>query len=273
MDPARTKANEARQKLNDLQDEQRKLQAKLDGSYGEGDAFVALVDRCFEVKVGAHIWCLLTVLLAVQLDLAFLMLNFAMQASYCHFARCTAKYSAHLSVLQSMQCHSQVEKYTYEVCPFNRASQKEGGSATSLGTWSGFEEGETKLAFKNGATCWQGPSRSMTVRSGWARVVQRVFFKHRSGPWCLRCILADAFKQSLLHLLSWSSTLQVSLLCGQTERLAKVAEPSRCEYTAELQTPAACTPAAAEALRREVAARQRFLDGADEVEGDKRDEL
>lgn len=58
----------------------------------------------------------------------------------------------------------QVDKYTYEVCPFDKASQKEGGSATSLGSWSGFEAGETKLAFKNGATCWQGPSRSMTVR-------------------------------------------------------------------------------------------------------------
>lgn len=51
LDPARTKANEARQKLNDLEQEQRKLQAKLDGSYGEGDAFVALVDRCFDAKV------------------------------------------------------------------------------------------------------------------------------------------------------------------------------------------------------------------------------
>lgn len=75
---------------------------------------------------------------------------------------------------------------------------------------------------------------------------------------------------------SHRAALQVSLHCGQTERLAKVEEPSRCEYSAELQTPAACTPAAAEALRREVEARQRFLEGGDEVEGDpqaNRDEL
>jgi hypothetical protein len=58
---------------------------------------------------------------------------------------------------------------------------------------------------------------------------------------------------------------QVTLLCGQTERLAKVEEPSRCEYTAELETPAACTAAAAEALRLEVQARQRLLEGEDEA--------
>ena len=57
--------------------------------------------------------------------------------------------------------------------------------------------------------------------------------------------------------------LQVTLRCGATERLAKVAEPSRCEYTAELETPAACTPAAAEALRAELAARQRLMEGGE----------
>lgn len=57
----------------------------------------------------------------------------------------------------------------------------------------------------------------------------------------------------------------MSLVCGNKERLTKVAEPSRCEYTAELETPAACTAAAAEALRSEVQARQRFLNGEDEA--------
>jgi hypothetical protein len=32
----------------------------------------------------------------------------------------------------------------------------------------------------------------------------------------------------------------VSLQCGATEELDDVAEPSRCEYTAVLRTPAAC---------------------------------
>ncbi|KAL4859027.1 Glucosidase 2 subunit beta [Chlorella vulgaris] len=163
LTPARTKATEARRKLTDLEAEQTKLQDRLDGSYGQDDAYVALVGRCIDAKV---------------------------------------------------------EKYTYEVCPFEKASQKDGASSTSLGTWAGFEEGESKMAFKNGQGCWQGPSRTMTV----------------------------------------------SLVCGNKERLTKVAEPSRCEYTAELETPAACTAAAAEALRSEVQARQRFLNGEDEAE-------
>lgn len=49
---ARTKATEARQKLTDLEAEQTKLQDRLDGSYGQDDAYVALVGRCIEAKVG-----------------------------------------------------------------------------------------------------------------------------------------------------------------------------------------------------------------------------
>ena len=66
----------------------------------------------------------------------------------------------------------QVDKYTYEVCPYRSATQKEGHSSTSLGTWTGLEEGETALVFQNGQNCWQGPNRSMTVsgRAGeWAQ--------------------------------------------------------------------------------------------------------
>ena len=65
----------------------------------------------------------------------------------------------------------------------------------------------------------------------------------------------------------------MALRCGATERLAKVAEPSRCEYTAELETPAACTPATAEALRAELAARQRVMEGGEEAGATLRDEL
>lgn len=60
--------------------------------------------------------------------------------------------------------------------------------------------------------------------------------------------------------------LQVSLRCGQQEKLAKVEEPSRCEYTAELETPAACTSDALEALQAELAARERLLFGTGEEE-------
>ena len=72
----------------------------------------------------------------------------------------------------------QVEKYTYEVCPFSKANQKEGHSSTSLGSWQGLEgegEGALRMAFTNGQGCWQGPPRSMTVRAAWpaAAVVDR----------------------------------------------------------------------------------------------------
>lgn len=40
-------------------------------------------------------------------------------------------------------------------------------------------------------------------------------------------------------------------------------EPSRCEYTAELETPAVCTQQALDALQAELAARERLLVGDD----------
>jgi len=63
------------------------------------------------------------------------------------------------------QCVSVVVKqYTYEVCPYSSAAQKESGS-TSLGNWDGIEREDEKLAMKfvNGQTCWQGPARSLKV--------------------------------------------------------------------------------------------------------------
>ncbi|PRW59454.1 glucosidase 2 subunit beta [Chlorella sorokiniana] len=159
LDPVRSRENAARDKVRDLEKEQRDLTSKLEGSYGEQDVFVPLADQCFK---------------------------------------------------------AQVDKYTYEVCPFSKASQKEGHSSTSLGTWSGLEENGTRMAFKNGQGCWQGPARSITV----------------------------------------------TLLCGKREHLAHVAEPSRCEYTADLETPAACTPETATALQAELRKRQQLLGGA-----------
>jgi protein kinase C substrate 80K-H len=51
------------------------------------------------------------------------------------------------------------------------------------------------MLFTGGATCWNGPARSLTV----------------------------------------------TLLCGDTEALFKVEEPARCEYVAEMTTPAVCS--------------------------------
>lgn len=78
----------------------------------------------------------------------------------------------------------QVDKYTYEVCPFAKASQKEGHSSTSLGTWSGLEDNGTRMAFKNGAGCWQGPSRSITVGGFQVGIQAKVVPRY---SWLLHC--------------------------------------------------------------------------------------
>ncbi|KAK9822678.1 hypothetical protein WJX81_008213 [Elliptochloris bilobata] len=57
----------------------------------------------------------------------------------------------------------QVEKYTYEVCMYGEARQKEGAASTSLGSWRGFEDGHSALLFDGGQQCWNGPQRSMRV--------------------------------------------------------------------------------------------------------------
>eukprot|EP00943_MAST-04B_sp_MAST-4B-sp1_P009304 g9304.t1 len=53
--------------------------------------------------------------------------------------------------------------YNYRFCFYGSAKQ----DTNSLGSWEGFEvdetTGTTKAMFKNGATCWNGPSRSLHV--------------------------------------------------------------------------------------------------------------
>lgn len=46
----------------------------------------------------------------------------------------------------------------------------------------------------------------------------------------------------LIAQLNDACDLQVKLTCSTHEVLSKVEEPSRCEYTAELSTPAMCSP-------------------------------
>lgn len=53
------------------------------------------------------------------------------------------------------------DKYTYRICPYGDATQKEGSHSTTLGSWSGFEG--LVMKFDNGQTCWQGPARSIHV--------------------------------------------------------------------------------------------------------------
>lgn len=56
-----------------------------------------------------------------------------------------------------------INQYEYQVCPFKDAIQLEGHINTRLGTWEGFLDNYTKMAFRNGDKCWNGPERSMTV--------------------------------------------------------------------------------------------------------------
>ena len=56
-----------------------------------------------------------------------------------------------------------VDKYTYSVCPFKEAHQKEGHASTRLGAWAGWEADGRVMAFTQGQVCWSGPARSIRV--------------------------------------------------------------------------------------------------------------
>ena len=76
------------------------------------------------------------------------------------------------------QCFDLTDReYVYQLCPFDRAIQrpKDGGAETSLGRWGSWLEspadasGEAgvkkyhRMKYSGGATCWNGPARSVDV--------------------------------------------------------------------------------------------------------------
>eukprot|EP00210_Caulerpa_lentillifera_P006881 g6578.t1 len=55
------------------------------------------------------------------------------------------------------------DKYTYEICPFEKSSQKEGRSSISLGSWSGFDDDYKWMKFEGGQRCAHGRNRKLDV--------------------------------------------------------------------------------------------------------------
>ncbi|KAJ3127974.1 hypothetical protein HK100_009441 [Physocladia obscura] len=107
-------------------------------------------------------------------------------------------------------------EYSYEICLFEKATQKNigGGGGTDLGKftrWGARNEGVGSLRysdskylhmmFENGAQCWNGPQRSV----------------------------------------------EVQFECGSANKVIGVSEPSKCEYAMKMQTPAVCDAEATDA--------------------------
>lgn len=91
-------------------------------------------------------------------------------------------------------------RYTYEVCIFGGATQKEGDGSggTNLGQWKGMDihesTGRRVMKWANGQKCWNGPSRSATVY----------------------------------------------LTCGAENKLTSATEPDTCRYVFEMESYIAC---------------------------------
>jgi len=106
-------------------------------------------------------------------------------------------------------------EYTYELCPFDKVTQKpkHGGGGTSLGTWSNTQNVEWGNSFKvmeytSGLRCWGGPDRSTKVQ----------------------------------------------VLCDAENRISDPQEPNKCEYSLNFYTPAVCSEAHSLALQLELEA-------------------
>ncbi|MCJ1425121.1 hypothetical protein MMC29_003009 [Sticta canariensis] len=138
--------------------------------------------------------------------------------------------------------YANVDKYVYSVCPFKDAFQKDGGSSTRLGNWAGWESAGTVMSFTGGQGCWQGPARSIRYAGYLVKIIVTAVRRPLSAG-------QDHGYSSCM--------VQVEVSCGQDEVLQDVQEPNRCEYTARMTTPAACTPDSVLAVQQLLAASER----------------
>ena len=116
------------------------------------------------------------------------------------------------------KCFStKVQKYTYEMCPYKDAQQLEGSAThgTRLGTWQGLER-------HNGTETGNGSPTFKFVFGGGQ--------KCWNGP---------------------ERSLTVFVSCGTEDKVLGVDEPSMCEYTMQMLTPAACVPLSVDELAGE----------------------
>lgn len=105
------------------------------------------------------------------------------------------------------ECYStNLDKYEYKFCPFDKTSQKEGHSSeVKMGKYETFgvekdvNTGKNRLVmiFSNGDRCWNGPNRATNVQ----------------------------FK------------------CAVESSISDIMEPSTCKYSMVFHTPMACTQA------------------------------
>lgn len=170
-----------------------------------------------------------------------------------------------------------VDKYTYNVCFFEGASQADRGSGSSgsttlLGSWAGWGTELPEVAPLPETTDEKGEKVTESEQDA----LTRAMLATKEGP---DGALPERFYRTMRFAdgqQCWNGpprSLTLSVRCGKATRLSRVTEPSRCEYEAELETPAACD---AEAAREAARAAEGALAAARGVgaEGkDLRDEL
>jgi protein kinase C substrate 80K-H len=135
----RKEYDDASSKLSKIQSKISTLTEKLKHDFGKDKEFYSFYDQCFESKEGKYVY-------SSNLSCPLSCLSFFF-IIWFSFANCIS-----------------MDRYTYKVCAYKKATQAEGHSSTNLGRWDKFEESYRVMQFSNGDRCWNGPDRSLKVR-------------------------------------------------------------------------------------------------------------